>query len=67
MCSALLSEYGELPVVFSGGVCSDSILRDRLTNRFGAVFSEPEFSADNAAGIAILAYISHRCFAGRSA
>ena len=67
MCSALLSEYGELPVVFSGGVCSDSILRDRLTERFGAVFSEPEFSADNAAGIAILAYISHRCFAGRSA
>ncbi len=65
MCSALLGQHGELPVVFSGGVSGDSILRDRLRERFGAVFSAPEFSADNAAGTAILAHISHSC--GRSA
>lgn len=60
MCSALLLEHGDLPVVFSGGVCSDSILRDRLSGRFGALFAAPEFSADNAAGPAILAYTARR-------
>lgn len=56
MCEALLLELGDLPVVFSGGVSSNSILRERLSGRFGAVFAAPEFSADNAAGIAVLAY-----------
>lgn len=60
MCSALLELYRELPVVFSGGVCADSILRDKLGERFGAYFAAPEFSADNAAGIAILAYSARR-------
>ncbi len=60
MCSALLSEHGGLPVVFSGGVCSNSILREKLSGRFGAHFAAPEFSADNAAGIAILAYLARR-------
>lgn len=59
MCSALLAEHGDLPVVFSGGVCADSILRDRLSGRFGAHFAAPEFSADNAAGTAILAYLAY--------
>lgn len=60
MCSALLELHGGLPVVFSGGVCADSILRDKLGERFGAYFAAPEFSADNAAGIAILAYSARR-------
>ena len=60
MCAALLAEHGDLPVVFSGGVCADSILRDRLRGRFGAYFAAPEFSADNAAGIAILAHRARR-------
>lgn len=58
MCSALLGEHPGLPVVFSGGVCSDSILRKELSGPFGAVFAAPEFSADNAAGVAILAYLA---------
>lgn len=60
MCSALLAGRGDLPVVFSGGVCADSILRDSLSGRFGAYFAEPGFSADNAAGTAILAYLAYR-------
>lgn len=60
MCSALLSEHGDLPVVFSGGVCSNSILRKKLSGPFGAYFAAPEFSADNAAGVAILAYKARR-------
>lgn len=54
MCTALLEETGPLPVVFSGGVMANSIIRKALTARFGAFFAEPAFSADNAAGIAVL-------------
>ena len=55
MCRALISEYGEMPVLFAGGVSSCSIIRDRLSGEFGASFAKPEYSSDNAAGIALLA------------
>ena len=49
-----------LPVVFSGGVMSNSILQSALrdycsSNGRKAYFATPEFSSDNAAGVAILA------------
>ena len=56
-CKGLLNQYGELPVVFAGGVMSNGIIRENLTRQFGAYFAAPEFSTDNAAGIAILAAI----------
>lgn len=46
--------YGDLPMIFSGGVMSNSIIKRELTKRLGAYFAEPVFSADNAAGTAIL-------------
>jgi len=52
---AALKIYGNLPVVFSGGVSSNSVLRERMSN-LDSVFGEPVYSTDNAAGIAILAY-----------
>ena len=55
MCGALLREYGPLPVVFAGGVMSNGIIRRALTEKYGAYFAAPEYSADNAAGIAVLA------------
>lgn len=58
MCRRLLDEMGPLPVVFSGGVCSCSLLRERLEEKYHAVFATPEFSSDNGAGAAILAYQS---------
>ncbi len=61
MCRQLLEEYGPLPVVFSGGVCSNSILQKRLAQKYSACFAAPEFSADNAAGVAVLAYRSRLC------
>ncbi|MCI9552584.1 MAG: peptidase M22 [Acutalibacter sp.] len=61
MCARLLEELGPLPVVFSGGVCSNSLLRQRLEAKYGAVFAAPEFSADNAAGVAVLAYLARFC------
>ncbi len=49
-----LREYPGLRVVFSGGVASNSMLR-ALTARFDPVFSEPQYSTDNAMGVAVLA------------
>lgn len=57
MTAALLSQYAGLPLLFAGGVMSNSIIRNKLTLKYGAYFAEPAFSADNAAGIAILTAI----------
>lgn len=48
-------EYKGLPVVFSGGVASNSMLR-AMAHPFEPVFAQPEFSTDNAMGTAVLAY-----------
>ena len=47
-------KYGKMPMLFAGGVMSNRLMRSRLSARFDAAFAEPEFSADNAAGIALL-------------
>ena len=54
MAETLLKERPGLPVLFAGGVMSNSILQSHLKQRFSASFAEPAFSADNAAGIAVL-------------
>lgn len=53
----IISEYGSLPLVYSGGVMSNSYMKERLGTRFGGIFAAPEFSSDNATGIAIMAYL----------
>ena len=52
-----LEKYGSLPLVYAGGVMSDSIIRERFESRFNGAFAAPEFSCDNAAGVALLAAI----------
>ena len=52
-----LKEYPGLPVVFSGGVASNSMLRGVL-EPLHPVFAEPQYSTDNAMGVAVLAYRS---------
>ena len=54
MTVALQREYGPLPLIYAGGVMSNSLLRRELTARFDGAFASPAFSADNAAGIAFL-------------
>ncbi len=54
MTEQLLDKYGELPVLFSGGVMSNKLMRDELSGGCRAYFAEPEFSSDNGAGIALL-------------
>ena len=48
-------QYGQLPVLCSGGVASNTLLRQRLAG-LGAVFAPPKYSVDNALGVAILAH-----------
>lgn len=45
-----------LPVLCSGGVASNSLLRERLTTSCQAVFAPPQYSTDNAAGVAVLTW-----------
>ncbi len=47
--------YPSLEVVFSGGVASNSMLRT-ITAPLKPVFALPQYSTDNAMGVAILAY-----------
>lgn len=55
MTDAVLKKYGELPLIYAGGVMSNSIMQRELSARFGgANFAAPEFSCDNAAGVAVL-------------
>lgn len=59
MLKAVIEKYGDLPVIFSGGVSSNSLLRDTINKRYNAYFAESEFSLDNAAGVAIYAYLKN--------
>ena len=59
MLESIIEKYGKLPIVFSGGVSSNSMLREIITEKYNAFFAAPEFSCDNAAGTAIYAYLKH--------
>ena len=54
MADALLVSHPGLPLVFSGGVTANSLLRERLSQKYGAVFASRGLASDNAAGIAYL-------------
>lgn len=54
MTSQIMDKYGTMPVLFAGGVMSNKLMRAAITERFEAYFAQPEFSADNAAGVALI-------------
>ncbi len=51
---AAMEQYPGLPVLCSGGVASNGRLRELLTRSCGGVFAQPQYSTDNAMGVAIL-------------
>ncbi|MBR5773909.1 MAG: peptidase M22 [Clostridia bacterium] len=57
MTRAIIEKYGERPLLFSGGVMSNTIIKKYITERYNAFFASPVFSSDNAAGIALLASV----------
>lgn len=54
MTQCVFDKYGTMPVVYAGGVMSDKIIRDSLSNKFASDFAQPEYSCDNAVGVAVL-------------
>ena len=51
----VLQRYPGLPVVFSGGVASNTMLRQAL-EPLNPIFAQPQYSTDNAMGVAVLAH-----------
>ncbi len=54
MTAQLDAAHGHMPIVYAGGVMSNRYLQEVLGTRPDTYFAEPQFSADNAAGIALL-------------
>ena len=54
MTRELDARIPSLSIVYAGGVMSNRYLQSRLGERENTYFAEPQFSADNAAGIALL-------------
>ncbi|MBR4032808.1 MAG: peptidase M22 [Clostridia bacterium] len=50
----LREAYGNIPIIYAGGVMSNKRIGARLARFENTYFSAPEFSSDNAAGIALL-------------
>lgn len=60
MLENIIEKYGNMPVLFSGGVSSNTLLREYMTDKYNAVFSLPVYSADNACGTAYLTSLKYR-------
>lgn len=54
MTKDLDARFSDYPVVYAGGVMSNQGLQSLLKQRKNTYFAEPSFSADNAAGVALL-------------
>lgn len=57
MTAAARQQYGDLPVLYAGGVMSNHWMREKLLQAGNVYFAEPAFSCDNAVGAAIYAVI----------
>jgi len=56
MAKLAAEKYPGIPFVFAGGVMSNAFIRERIAAEIkGAVFAPASLSADNAAGVAVLA------------
>lgn len=53
MEKAVTQRYGKRPILYAGGVMSNSIIRSSF-EKDGVFFADPEFSSDNATGVAII-------------
>lgn len=60
MTHRIMNVYGNIPIMFVGGVMSNTLIRNQITKKYNAYFAEPDLSCDNACGIAIYAYLKDR-------
>lgn len=57
MTQKVIDKYGKKPLIYAGGVMSDVIIREHIENKYGGYFAAPDFSCDNAMGVAIIASV----------
>ena len=55
----LREKYPSIPIIYAGGVMSNKLIKSRLAHREDVYFAAPAFSADNAAGVALLCRRRH--------
>lgn len=60
MTEKALRLHPSLPLVYAGGVMSNRLLQGAVRDRFDGAFAPAAYSADNAAGIALLCHLRHR-------
>lgn len=60
MTQAVRERYPGLPLLYAGGVMSNSIIKEYFVRKYGALFARRGFSSDNACGTAVLAGLSER-------
>lgn len=59
MTDGVLSKFGDLPLVYAGGVMSNTLISKKIKEKYNAYFAKPEHSCDNACGIAIYGYLKN--------
>ena len=57
MTEAAVTHYGNLPLIYAGGVMSNTYIKKRITSEFSGHFADPYYSSDNACGVAYLTYL----------
>ncbi len=50
-----VNNFGDIPLLYVGGVMSNSIIKGKLSKDFNCYFAEPNLSCDNAVGVAVYA------------
>lgn len=63
MTELIIAEYPNLPIIYAGGVMSNSLIKSNITEKFSnydVSFAKPQFSCDNACGIAIYGYLKEK-------
>ena len=57
MINNVKQEYGDMPLILAGGVMSSTVIKKIVTENIpDAMFVKPQFSSDNAIGVAVNAY-----------
>lgn len=57
MTDTAIRQFGTVPLIYAGGVMSNRIIAREIGSKYNGYFAEPSFSADNAAGVALLAAV----------
>lgn len=57
MTELIIKDYGNLPLIYAGGVMSNTLIKKYITKKYDAYFADPVYSCDNACGTAVYAYL----------